>query len=113
MPFIYVLNFWEVRIYTEENIRTLSPDAQWITHVPATVGEANQLLNAEISLTPSSNDPRYSFYVTTSNYGGIPQKWVVVHSRDMQKRKEQTYERNLEKQDLKTRKSLKKRNCSG
>lgn len=46
--------------------------------------------------------------MTASNYGGIPQKWVVVHSRDMQKRKEQTFERNLEKLDLKTRKSLKK-----
>lgn len=86
----------------------MSPDAQWITHVPATVGEANQLLNAEISLELGSNDPRYSFYVTTSNYGGIPQRWVVVHSRDMQKRKEQTFERNLEKLDRKTKKSLKK-----
>jgi transposase len=95
-------------IYTGENIRRLSPDTQWITHVPATIGEVNQLLNAEISLEPSSNDPRYSFYETTSHYGGIPQKWVVVHSRDMQKRQEQTYERNLEKLDIKTRKSLKK-----
>jgi len=106
IPDAYVIA--DSAIYTEENIRKLSTDAQWITHVPATIGEANQLLSADISLEPSSNDPRYSFYVAASNYGGIPQKWIVVHSRDMQKRKEQTFERNLEKLDLKTRKSLKK-----
>jgi len=66
------------------------------------------LLNAEISLDPSNSDPRDSFYETTSNYGGISQKWVVVHSRDMQNRKELTFERNLDKLDLKTQKSLKK-----
>jgi transposase len=106
IPDAYVIA--DSAIYTEENIRALSPDAQWITHVPATIGEANQLLTAEISLEPSCNDPRYSFYETTSDYGGIPQKWIVVHSRDMQTRKELTYERNLEKLDRKTQKSLKK-----
>ena len=106
LPDAYVIA--DSAIYSEENIRALSPDAQWITHVPATIGEANQLLNAEISLEPNCNDPRYSFYETTSDYGGIHQKWIVVHSRDMQTRKEQTYDRNLEKLDNKTQKSLKK-----
>jgi transposase len=69
IPDAYVIA--DSAIYTGENIRNLSPDTQWITHVPATIGEVNQLLNAEISLEPSSNDPRYSFYETTSHYGGI------------------------------------------
>lgn len=106
IPDAYVIA--DSAIYTEENIRALSPDARWITHVPVTVGEANRLINAEILFEPNSNDPRYSFYETFSDYGGISQKWIVVHSKDMQTRKERTYERNLEKQDRKTQKSLKK-----
>ena len=106
IPDAYVIA--DSAIYTEENIRRLSQDIQWITHVPATVGEAKQLLNAEIPFKLNNDDPRYSFYETTSQYGGIPQKWVVVHSRDMQTRKELTFERTLAKLDSKTRKSLKK-----
>jgi transposase len=106
LPDAYVIA--DSAIYSEENIRALGTDARWITHVPVTIGEANQLLHAEISLNPSSNDPRYSFFETSSNYGGIHQKWIVVHSRDMQTRKELTFERNLDKLDRKTQKSLKK-----
>ena len=69
LPDAYVIA--DSAIYSEENIRALSPDARWITHVPATIGEANQLLNAEISLEPNCNDPRYSFYETTSDYVGF------------------------------------------
>ena len=65
LPDTYVIA--DSAIYSEENIRALSPDARWITHVPATIGEANQLLNAEISLEPNCNDPRYSFYETMSD----------------------------------------------
>jgi transposase len=53
-------------------------------------------------------DTRYSFYETTSEYGGIPQKWVLVHSKEMQARKEKTFEKSLEKLDVQTTKSFKK-----
>ena len=33
-----------------------------------------------------AEDARYSFYETIVEYGGIEQKWVVVHSSEMQKR---------------------------
>jgi len=50
---------------------------KWITHVPATVGDIQELLNADLDLIPAT-DPRYAFYVTELNYGGIPQRAVVV-----------------------------------
>ena len=56
----------------------------------------------------TGKDTQYSFYETTSDYGGIPQKWVLVHSKDMQERKEKTFEKSLERMDMQTTKSFKK-----
>jgi Transposase len=94
-------------LYTAENIRNLRQDLHWITHVPSTITEVKTLLHADVPLI-QGNDIRYSFYETTSDYGDIPQKWVLVHSREMQTRKEKTFEKSLEKMDVQTIKSLKK-----
>ncbi len=56
----------------------------------------------------SGKNTRYSFYETMSDYGKIPQKWILVHSKDMQARKEKTFEKSLERMDLQTAKSFKK-----
>ena len=55
-----------------------------------------------------AKDTRHSFYETFSEYGGIRQKWVLVHSKEMQARKEKTFETSLEKLDVQTAKSFKK-----
>ncbi len=76
-------------------------------HVPSTINEVKTLLHADITLN-TGKDTRYSFYETMSDYGGIPQKWVLVHSKDMQERKEKTLEKSLERMDVQTTKSFKK-----
>ena len=53
-------------------------------------------------------DTRYSFYETSSEYGGSSQKWVLVYSKEMQIRKEKMFEKSLEKLDVQTTKSFKK-----
>ena len=94
-------------LYTADNIRNLGQNIHWITHVPSTITEVKTLLHADVLMHPGK-DTRYSFYETTSEYGGIRQKWVLVHSKEMQARKEQTFETSLEKLDVKTAKSFKK-----
>lgn len=94
-------------LYTAENIRNLRQDVHWITHVPSTITEAKILLHADVTMNPGK-DIRYSFYEATSEYGGIPQRWVLVHSKEMQARKEKTFEKNLEKLDVQASKSFKK-----
>ena len=69
---------------TEDNIKLLGTGTKWITHVPATIGEADRLLNADLDFNPGI-DPRYAFYVTDLNYGDIPQRAVVVCSEEMKK----------------------------
>ena len=101
--------FWiaDSALYTEENIKLLGTEHKWITRVPATIGEAEHLLNADLDMTPGI-DPRYAFYVTDLNYGGIPQRAVVVWSEEMKKRNEKTFDKSLKKETDQAEKDLKK-----
>jgi len=102
-------NSWiaDSALYTENNIQLLGTEMKWITHVPATVGDIQELLNADLDFIPAT-DPRYAFYVTELNYGGISQRAVVVWSEEMRNRSEQTFERKLQKETAKAEKELKR-----
>jgi len=102
-------SYWiaDSALYTENNIKLIGTGTKWITHIPATVGEAERLLNADLDFTPSI-DPRYAFHVTDLNYGGIPQRAVVVWSEEMKKRTEQTFDKKIEKETNQAEKELKK-----
>jgi transposase len=93
--------------YTESNIQRLGNEIKLITRVPATINEAKELLDSDIKMT-SCKDLRYSFYSTTSNYGGVSQKWVLFHSEPMQQRMEKTFQKRLEKETNAAIASLKK-----
>ena len=94
-------------IYSDDNITELGEHTLWITRVPATITEVKDLLNTDIELK-SCTDIRYSYYETTSSYGDIEQKWILIQSEEMKKRKEKTFDKNIKK-DLKTAKnSIKK-----
>ena len=102
-------NFWvaDSALYTEENIKLMGTETKWITHMPATVAEAQELLNSNLSMIPGS-DPRYAFYATDINYGGVPQRAVVVWSKEMNERNEKTFERKIEKETIEAGRDLKK-----
>jgi len=102
-------SYWiaDSALYTEENIKNLGTETKWITHIPATVAEAKQLLDSDLIMTPCS-DPRYAFFATDLNYGGVPQRAVVVWSEEMKKRNEKTFERKIEKETVEAEKDLKK-----
>ena len=40
-------------------------------------------------------DSGYAFHECLMDYGGIPQKWVLVSSEKGRQRQEKTYERNV------------------
>ena len=102
-------SYWvaDSALYTEANIKLLGTEMKWITHVPATVGDIERLLNADLDFTPAL-DPRYAFHVTDLNYGGIPQRAVVVWSEEMKKRNDQTFDRKIQKETIQVEKELKK-----
>ena len=56
--------------YTEDNIKNMGKTF-WISRVTATITEAKDLLNANLSLKTLKSDDRYSFYQTFVDYGGL------------------------------------------
>ena len=78
--------------YTEKNLQILGQHTFWISHVPAILSLAKSLLATEIPMVPGQ-DPGYSFHECLMDYGGIPQKWVLVSSEKGRQRQEKTFER--------------------
>jgi len=96
-------------LYSEGNIKSMRKGMKWITRVPSTLNLAKDLLASDLDFK-QGEDQRYSFYETIVEYGGIEQKWVVVHSTEMQKRKDVTFERKIQKKITESQKDLKELN---
>ena len=94
-------------VYSEKNIQQLGTKMLWITRIPATITESERLLDCDVELVECL-DSRYKCFSTTSNYGGIPQKWVLYQSQPMQERKEKTFEKQIEKESKQAERSLAK-----
>jgi len=65
-------------LYSADNIQSLT-NLKWITRVPATIKEAEQLMEhlSTDALNASSNEG-YRIACVCSTYGGIQQRWLVV-----------------------------------
>ena len=93
-------------LYSDNNIKSMRKGMKWITRVPSTLNLSKDLLISDLDFKPGK-DPRYSFYETIVEYGGIKQKWVVVHSSEMQKRKDVTFEKKIKRIVKEAQKDLK------
>lgn len=93
-------------LYSDNNIKSMREGMKWITRVPSTLNLSKDLLISDLDFKPGK-DPRYSFYETIVEYGGIKQKWVVVHSSEMQKRKDITFEKKIKRIVKEAQKELK------
>jgi len=91
--------------YSENSLKRLDGKVFFITLVPGTVGEQQALLSRDLPFTPMT-DPRYSFFETKSEYGGVHQKWVVYRSAEGHKKEEKTLEKNRLKKEKMVRKAL-------
>ena len=93
--------------FTAKNIKNMSQDCLWITRVPSTLKKAKKLLKDCLEMKPCADD-RYTVFETIVSYADIDQKWVVVDSKDRQKKKAKTFEKNVKKESSKAKTSLKK-----
>ena len=72
-------------LYSAENLRTLAQtDTKWITRVPATLGEAHEVLRQARPETMAALAEGYRYQVWPSSYGGVEQRWLVIHSTQRQ-----------------------------
>ncbi len=65
-------------LYSADNLTTLT-GLTWLTRVPLSIKEASILVNSTEVLTPSSLEG-YSWNCFSSNYGEVPQRWLLVES---------------------------------
>ncbi len=68
-------------LYSKDNLELLK-QIQWLTRVPLSIQEAKNLVSTlKDSEFTNSEIPGYSWVERESNYGGIPQRWLVVKSK--------------------------------
>jgi transposase len=86
-------------LYSAENLQKLAETrTKWITRVPATLSEAQAVL---AQADPSSMAPltaEYRYQVVPSTYGGVEQRWVLIHSTPRQPQAQRTVDKQLLKQ---------------
>jgi transposase len=76
-PEVYVA---DAALYSEENLVVLG-ETPWISRVPATIAEAQQLMQSlPQEMFTLSAKPNYAFTELCSTYAGVPQRWLVVQS---------------------------------
>jgi transposase len=97
-------------LYSAENLQKLAATrTKWITRVPATLSEAQAVL---AQAAPQSRAPLtegYRYHVVRSSYGGVEQRWVLIHSEPRQLQAQRTVDKQLLKhseQEVKAFKQL-------
>ena len=98
------------KLYSEQTIQELSgAQLNWISRVPSTLWAAADLIaNIEATKLKPLESEGYSSACYTYEYGGVHQHWVVYHSQSAAKREEATLKKNLDKEQVRAEKALKK-----
>lgn len=79
----------DAALYTEETIQALASEEQFfITRVPQKLKEAKALIAQAKSAEWNPLDEGYSGHWATSEYGGIPQRWLLIKSSQAKAREE-------------------------
>jgi transposase len=95
-------------LYTADTIAQLS-DNQWVSRVPATINEAKDLLaNTDKDAMSASEREDYFFYETTSSYGDVEQRWLVVLYEPRRKAELAGFEKRVQRERSKLDKAAKK-----
>ncbi|MDJ0649590.1 MAG: IS1634 family transposase [Xenococcaceae cyanobacterium MO_188.B19] len=85
-------------LYSKDNLGLLK-QIKWLTRVPLSIKEAKNLVNEVSSSELSKSElPGYSFVEKTSNYGGVPQRWLVVESETRAESDKKSLEKKITKE---------------
>lgn len=91
-------------LYTQQTIKTLPPWMLWLTRVPETVAEAKKVLSYTGVLEELA--PGYQGQEFSSKYGGVEQRWLLVHSEQAYLREEKTLKKRIHKEGEEKTKEL-------
>jgi transposase len=98
---------WDSAVYSEKNIKEISPSYKWITRVPETLSEAKEVLeNSDMEERRSTTLKGYHLFSTEVEYGGVKQRWIMVFSEKAFMREEKTLEKKIKKEKEKVEKEV-------
>jgi transposase len=96
----------DAAFYSKENIQDFG--ANFITRVPVSIKIASELIASDtVEMKKIEGDDRYSWDMITSDYGEVNQHWFLISSTEMQKLKERTFNKRLNKLMTAGKKDLK------
>jgi transposase len=86
-------------LYSAEHLQKLAETrTKWITRVPATLNEAQAVLVQADPQTMAPLTEGYRYHMVRSSYGGVEQRWVLIHSEPRQLQAQRTVDRQWLKQ---------------
>lgn len=90
----------DAALYGADNLASLG-SLRWLCRVPATLTEARRALREtpRADFLQSSQHEGYRFAELQSNYGGVAQRWLVVHSEKLQEAATERLGRNLSQRE--------------
>lgn len=83
-------------LYSAQNLASLG-NLRWLCRVPRTLGEAGRVLaeTPREAFVESDLHEGYRIAQTQSDYGGVAQRWLIVHSEELRKAASERLERHL------------------
>jgi transposase len=99
----------DAALYGAENLASLG-SLRWLCRVPATLSEARQALSRtpRAAFVQSEHHKGYRFAELESNYGGLAQRWLVVHSDELEKKASERLGRNLVEREKELERKLRR-----
>ena len=88
----------DAALYNAKNLLAEQNRFFWITRVPETIKETRELLEYPANgknWQQFTDNPKYSFYMHHSNYGGVEQRWMIIHSEEKFKKERKTFKKNI------------------
>ena len=96
-------------LYSAENLHKLADTSlKWITRVPATLTEAQEVLAQAQPATMPPLQEGYRYAVLASQYGGVAQRWVLIYSEHRQPQAQRTVDTQWLKQSDQEAKAFKR-----
>lgn len=93
--------------YTADNIANWDRQKRWLTRVPETISEAQTALQSVATDNMTVLDNGYAIHATTSGYGGVSQRWLVVYSEQAEQRELKQFNKRLARAATQAEKALK------
>ena len=90
---------WDSAGYTEETIKVISEDYNWISRVPETLTDAKEMLESvDMEKMRSTTLNGYRIFSTEMKYGDVKQRWIAVFSKQAFTRETKTLDKKIGKE---------------